>query len=191
MRIPGSKVPTAMTPASLLHASCVVLLLASAPAVAFAQTKSAEPNTAKDEAVVLSVFEVHSEKDVGYQAANTTSGSRLNTALKDTAAAITPLTREFLDDIGASSLSDMMAFATSHEPEFLDGEGFNNISARRADTTNAPFRIRGQTGGVSIDLAETGVPVDLADIERVEIACGPNYILFGTGDTGGIVALAT
>ena len=167
------------------------LLAACASLTARAQTAPAAVPVSNDEAITLSVFEVRSEKDVGYQAANTTSGSRLNTALKDTAAAITPFTKEFLDDIGATSLTDLLTFSTSYEPDFNDGEGFNSIASRRADTTNAPFRVRGQTGGVSIDLAETGVPVDLADIERVEIASGPNSILFGTGATGGIVTLAT
>ena len=41
-----------------------------------------------DSTTVLSPFEVRSEQVVGYQAANTTSGSRLNSALKDTAASI-------------------------------------------------------------------------------------------------------
>lgn len=157
-----------------------------------AQPSAPPPSAAsKDEAITLSVFEVHSEKDIGYQAANTTSGSRLNTPLKDTAAAISPFTKEFIDDIGVTNLGDMMRFVSGYEPEFQDGEGFNSLASRRADTTNAPFRIRGQTGGVSVDLSETGVPIDLADIERVEIASGPNSILFGTAATGGITSLST
>ncbi|MEI8255528.1 MAG: TonB-dependent receptor plug domain-containing protein, partial [Deltaproteobacteria bacterium] len=137
-----------------------------------------------------SPFLVNADQDVGYQAANTTAGSRLNTALKDTAAAITPFTKELLDDIGAITLTDLMAF-TSAEPELDDGVGFNANAARRADAFNSPFRLRGQTGGVAIDLAETGIPVDLADIERVEVASGPNSVLFGNGATGGLVNLAT
>ncbi|MBI2513213.1 MAG: TonB-dependent receptor plug domain-containing protein [Opitutae bacterium] len=166
---------------------CAVALLSSLSA----QTVAPSPTHSDDEPVKLSVFVVQATNDVGYQAANTTSGSRLNTSLKDTAAAITPFTKEFLDDIGARTLGDMLPFANNFEPDFNDGEGFNALSSGRADTTNSPFRVRGQTGGVSMDLAETGVPVDLADIERVELSSGPNSILFGTGATGGLVALTT
>jgi len=41
---------------------------------------------APDDAIVLSPFEVKTGDDSGYQAGNTTSGSRLNTKLKDTSA---------------------------------------------------------------------------------------------------------
>lgn len=141
--------------------------------------------------VELSPFVVNADSDVGYQAANTAAGSRLNTALKDTAAAITPITKEFLEDIGATSLSDLLSVASNAEPEFEDGAGFNAISARRSDAFNSPFRIRGQLGAVAIDLAETGIPVDLSDIERVEVASGPNSVLFGNGATGGLFNMST
>lgn len=146
---------------------------------------------AEEPAIVLSPFVANADQDVGYQAANTTAGSRLNTALKDTAAAITPFTKEFLDDLGATTLGDIMEFAGNYEPDHGDDGGFNALASRRADTTNAPFRLRGQIGGVAIDLAETGIPVDFSEIERIEVASGPNSILFGTGATGGLVNLAT
>ncbi len=144
-------------------------------------TPPASPNPA-GETVTLSIFEVRADKDVGYQAANTASGSRLNTALRDTAASITPLTREFLDDlIGLANF----------EPEFEDGSGFNAPSNRLATNSVNPFRVRGQGGGFSVDLVETGAPIDFSDIERVELSSGPNSILFGAGATGGTVTMST
>ncbi len=50
------------------------------------------PTTAGDKVIELSPFEVRAEDDSGYQAVNTTSGSRLATSLKDTAASISPFT---------------------------------------------------------------------------------------------------
>jgi hypothetical protein len=80
---------------------CSAALVACAlPGGLAAQT--AAPSDARPDSVVqLSPFEVKPE-DVGYQAANTTSGSRLNARLKDTPAAISPFTPEFLADIGAT-----------------------------------------------------------------------------------------
>ena len=57
---------------------------AAAPALARPSQDAGE----EPKAVVLSPFEVTSDKDVGYQAGNTTSGSRLNSRLKDTAASV-------------------------------------------------------------------------------------------------------
>lgn len=165
--------------------------LAANPGIAQTTPAPADSAPSDAEVIVLSPFEVQAGADAGYQAANTISGSRLNTALRDTAATITPLTKEFLEDIAATNLEQMLDYATNHETDYNDNEGFNGIATRQADTTNFPFRIRGQMAGVSIDLAETGVPVDLSQVERVEIASGPNSILFGTGAVGGLVSLST
>jgi outer membrane receptor for ferric coprogen and ferric-rhodotorulic acid len=58
-----------------------------------------------DEKVVLSPFVVRGDKDSGYQAGNSLAGSRLNTELKDTAAAISVFTKEFLNDIGVTDVN--------------------------------------------------------------------------------------
>ena len=142
------------------------------------------------ETVTLSVFQVNAEADVGYQAANTTSGSRLNTSLRDTAASITPLTKEFLDDIGANGLDALFAH-TNMESEMADGAGFNDPAGAQADTTNRQFRLRGQVGGVSVNVGNSGTPVDFSDIDRVEVSSGPNSVLFGQGAVGGLVSLST
>src|SRR4051812_27036942 len=63
------------------------------------------PTVQTDEPLKLSVFEVRPEDDTGYQAMNTTSGSRLATPLKDTAASISPFTPEFLSDIAATNVN--------------------------------------------------------------------------------------
>ncbi len=147
-------------------------------------------NSEGDEVVQLSPFEVSAGEDTGYQAANTASGSRLNTSLRDTAAAIQPLTKEFLSDIGANNIDDILGYA-NFEAEFQDGAGFNSPETRLVDNTNNSFRQRGQAGSFSIDIGQSAAPIDFSDTERVEIASGPNSILFGFGATGGVVSLTT
>ena len=51
--------------------------------------------------------------------------------------------------------------------------------------------MRGSTGGTSLDYVASAVPVDLYNVERVEVASGPNSILFGLGNAGGNVSLTT
>ena len=64
----------------------------AAGAAADAQTVATPP---KDEAVMLTPFQVTSEKDEGYRAANTLSGTRMNSSLFLTPAPISVLTKEF------------------------------------------------------------------------------------------------
>jgi outer membrane receptor protein involved in Fe transport len=144
-----------------------------------------------DEIVELSPFVVQAGDDDGYQAANTTSGSRLNTSLKDTPASISPFTEEFLSDVGATSVEDMLAYTGNSEGEFEDGSGFNDSASRWANTTSGRFRIRGMSGSSSRDFVNSSIPNDTYNIDRAEVASGPNSILFGLGSQGGTVLLSS
>ena len=82
-------------------------------------TTTATPvaNTGTDEATpyVLSPFEVSSTQDTGYRARNTLAGSRINTDLKDVASPITVVTKDFLNDIGASDVNDILTYEVGTE----------------------------------------------------------------------------
>jgi iron complex outermembrane recepter protein len=78
-----------------------------------AGTSTTSPRDGSPSPVELSPFEVRADNDVGYQAANTTSGSRLNSRLKDTPASVSAFTPEFLSDIAATNLEEMLAHATN------------------------------------------------------------------------------
>ena len=163
---------------------------ASAPANAAAVPDATAAPTSSP--VELSPFEVRAEDDSGYQAANTTSGSRLNSRLKDTPAAVSPFTKEFLSDIGATDLESMLAYATNVEREVEDStNGFNNPPGRDSTGNDFRFRVRGVAGSSSVNYAQSAVPVDLYNIERAEMTSGPNSILLGLGAPGGTVALAS
>ena len=62
----------------------------------------------KEDAVVLSPFRVVSD-DKGYQAANTMSGTRLNTKLEDLASSITVITKQQLLDTAAVDINDIFS----------------------------------------------------------------------------------
>lgn len=153
---------------------------------------SAASTSSGNEVITLSVFQVNAGADRGYQAGNTVSGSRLNASLKDTPAAISVFTPEFLSDIGANSVTEMLEYATNVEPDFEDANGgFNNPDASDASHSTPTFRIRGMAAVVTADLIETATVQDNYNIERVELSSGPNSVLFGLGSAGGIVALST
>jgi hypothetical protein len=76
-----------MKPSRLLHLALPALaaLLAAAPRLPAqtAPTASSAPSAADKDIVQLSVFEVNAEADDEYRAANTTTGTRYNTPIKD------------------------------------------------------------------------------------------------------------
>ena len=186
---PGTFV-RALTLGASVFLAATSLVTAQTAAPASSPSRPAA-NGASPPPVELSPFEVRAEDDVGYQAANTTSGSRLNSRLKDTPASVSAFTPEFLSDIAATNLEEMLAHATNVEIDVEDSNaGFNNPQGRGADGNDYSFRMRGSPGGASRDFVESSVPVDLYNVERAEVASGPNSILFGLGQAGGLVSLS-
>jgi len=169
-------------------------LLATAAAT-FAQVApppAAPAAPTSPEIIELSPFVVNASADVGYQAGNTTSGSRLNTSLKDTSAPITVFTPELISDFGLTNLDDVLKYATNSEKDFEDSNaGFNAPSSRTSAAATPPFRNRGQAASFGVDFIESAVPVDLYSIDRIELSSGPNSVLFGLGAAGGTVALTS
>lgn len=142
----------------------------------------------KDEEIfVLAPFEVRTEKDEGYLAQNTASGSRLNSSLKDTPAPISVFTNEFLRDIAATDISALSDYAVNTEriPGFQNGlaAGSNQVEF------DAQFRIRGlpatSNTGRSVNFFKYPIEVDTFNTERIEFARGPNSILFGVASAAG------
>jgi outer membrane receptor protein involved in Fe transport len=172
--------PKNTTPRSL--AALLTGLVAGAPAVA--QTAPAAP--AKDEAITLSPFVVETEKDTGYAATSTLAGSRLNTELKDTPAAISVMTREFLIDIGAVNVTEALGYGLNVERDFSDFTGNGLYS------NDLLIQMRGFVGA-SLGRNYFGWfgAHDSYNVERLDFSRGPNSILFGVGGPGGIVNTTT
>ena len=134
---------------------------------------------------VLSPFEVMSAKDVGYQAGNSMSGSRFNSSLKDTAAAVMVCTPEFLFDFAAASLADLVGYAPNMQIDMLDAAADASTSfLGGSDLRDTRIRVRGLSASTALDFFETGIAVDTYNTERLELSGGPNSILFGFGSPG-------
>ena len=135
---------------------------------------------------MLSPFTVTAEKDQGYLAAGTLAGSRLNTSLYDTPSSISVMTKDFLDDIGATNVADALVYSLNAEPDRTDTTGNGSGSG------DLPLSIRG-FGGASLgrNYFGWGLESDMYNTERLDFSRGPNSILFGTGGPGGIINTAT
>ncbi len=182
---------------------CLCALLGSlgliAPASLSAQAVTPLPPTAASsadaggetgETIVLSPFEVTAGSDKGYAARETLAGTRFKSDLKDVPSQVSIMTREFLDDIGSVSMEDAYRYSanienTAEYASATNGGGDFNTGVLN---TRAANRIRGLTSpGVTHDFFQTNVLQDIYNLERLSISSGPNAILFGNGNPGGIV----
>ena len=141
-------------------------------------------STSDEKAVALSPFLVSSTGDEGYRAANTLAGTRMNTSLFLTPAAISVLTSEFLEDVGATKTEDFFRYAvsTEYDVSYQDANGNGN------QWYDAPAKIRGfGAATVTRDYFPWNLSSDTYNVERVDVNRGPNAVLYGVGAPGGVV----
>lgn len=145
----------------------------------------------RDAVVELAPFEVKTNLDTGYQAADTLSAGRLSTNLLMTPSDTTALTREFLDDIGAFSMGEAASWLTSaiEQPQGAQNSTSSNIDPRDSGNNT---QIRGQATQASTRnyFPSSTTPGEYV-VERVEGESGPNAILYGVGGPGGQVNYIT
>lgn len=159
-----------------------------------AQTPSAAP---KEEAVVLSPFEVATGKDYGYTAANSLAGGRLATDLLKTPAAISVMTREFLDDLGVSDVQGALKWAANsvaagNADVPPDATISNSLNGQPSMSGNGnSVSIRGFSSTIARNYFPWFVNSDGYNTERIDISRGPNAMLFGDGAAGGVVNVST
>lgn len=170
--------------------------VAPAPAAIPVTTTAATPPPATsapaaDEVVEMSPFTVSANNDEGYMARETTSGSRVRTSLRDTSASISVFTQDFLNDVGAQSIEEMLSFATNTEVALDDDSDDGGTLDSRSAGAGTQFRIRGLAATVAVDGAEAVGPVDLYNVDGAEVSSGANSILFGGGGQGGTVTLSS
>jgi outer membrane receptor protein involved in Fe transport len=152
--------------------------------------------------VVLDPFTVTTSRDKGYAATNSISGSRVDTPIKDLPIPITVITSEFINDIGATNLRDALSYTsgimlqTQNDLENSGGTygspygpgGVNNPQGLTSNINQVQLKIRGfVTDNVLRDGFLRGNSTDSLNIDRIEVVAGPNSLLYGTGNFGGVV----
>ena len=155
---------------------------------AFAQTVTTTAPATRpptDEAVVLSPFTVNTSKDEGFVANSSLAGGRMATDLRDTAAAYSVLTRDFIDAVGIVDLKGAVEWTVNStttpdngsNPAFGDELtiNFRGVSANRQQRNFFPYYVN----------------FDSYNLERFDFARGPNSILFGNGSFGGTTNAVT
>ncbi|MCH6255125.1 TonB-dependent receptor plug domain-containing protein [Puniceicoccaceae bacterium K14] len=131
----------------------------------------------------LSPFEVNSEGDIGYRAANSVSMTRTNTALHDLPISVSVVTSSLIEDTGALELEDTANYVSN-----VNLGGQRSTSGVSANL----FTIRGFASGLvlrngNVQNFRFG---DLAFVDRVEIIKGPTS-LYGETSPGGFTNVTT
>lgn len=155
-----------------------------------AQTTPAQ-NPAASPVVTLSPFEVSATQDNGYAGQDTLAGSRLRTNLKDIAAAISPMTAEFIRDIAVTNVESAMEYAIGTRVDTDDARAAGPVGDGYNDGIRS-IRIRGLPGG-GRSLNFFGAPgeLDAYMMDRIELSRGPNSILYGFGSPSGRINVAS
>lgn len=168
---------------------------------------------ADEQVFELSPFEVSTSQDVGYLSTNSTSGTSLNTAIKELPMAIQVINQDFITDIAATDLDEALIYAagvfTSDNQASRSvgatrpvsggdrsissaggGNRFANVVYIRGLSTPYQNRMGFRYGGLVVtpnsDVALGGL-LDAANMERIEVVKGPNSLLYGVGVLTGIV----
>lgn len=175
-------------------------------AVAFAVTprvvraQAAPATTSDDEVVQLSPFDVNSTKDKGYWVANSTSGTMLNTPVQDLPMPIQVLDSQFITDIGATNLKNALQYTSAIQlvdwntlgvgiSSFSNEPGkLNNPEGNTANASQVTVKYRGfETTSVLRDGFARGNSADEVNIDRVELVGGPEALLYGVSNFGGVI----
>lgn len=145
----------------------------------------------------LSPFEVDASQDMGYYASQSLAGGRLSTDIINTGTSIEVVTMDFMDDLGATDISELLQYTTSTE---IGGElgnfvGFDlNVGLGELSTQDAQrnpddnARIRGlEKPDKSRNFFKTDIAFDSYNTERIDINRGTNSFLFGLGSPAGLI----
>ena len=170
------------------------LIFVSLWSVTALRAQTAPPTSspaASGETVELSPFVVASGSENGYQATQTLNGTRLKTDLRDVGSALTVFTEELMNDLGANSIYNLMAFAPNTDPFVMST---SDITGNGNDFINIPTKFVSR-GGASTSVAQdffaNGIPQDRFNSEALTFTRGPNAILFGLGNAAGAFISST
>ncbi len=152
---------------------CLLLFLAlSSPGI----SATAPTNT-----VMLDPFTVSTNTNRGYAATNSLSATRVNTPVSEIPATINIVTREFMSDFGRDTVEQALQGVTGvanrarnegHFQEFFMIRGFNSTLNLRNRVPYSAF-------------------TDASFVEQVEVVKGPQTVLYGLADPGGLVNIIT
>jgi len=165
----------------------------TAPAPSTAPSGSAPaplvtPEPADRDTIVLSPFQVSTEKDYGYLKTNAATATRIGTEIQRVPLNISVISSEFIQDTQLSDIQDVLRYQSSSAGDTRMGvlqpaTGFTpsgNMSLR-----GFPINSRLRNGLLRYN------NYTLDNVDRVEIIKGPAAVFFGQAFPGGVINYVT
>jgi outer membrane receptor protein involved in Fe transport len=155
---------------------------------------AAQGGNAKEEAILLTAFEVSADASDTYEATNTNSVTGTNTPLSKTPLDAKVFNRQLMDELNVVDMTEMLTKFGGLGPAVINaGEDVRGmLEGDRQDPKSMTMR------GLQINnprrdgfLRSDTTLLDSFDIERVEAIGGSNSLLFGSGDAGGVITSAS
>lgn len=130
-----------------------------------------------------------SEDEYSYYKTKSTSATKTDTPLKETAQSVQIINREVIDDVSAVTLKDTLSYVSGISQQNNFGGMWDNFSMRG-------FSGHENTG---MSLLKNGfsdnrgynAPRDTANIESIEFLKGPSAALYGNSEPGGTININT
>lgn len=152
------------------------VLAAGAAGAAFAQSSTAPAKP--DAPITLRPFEVTAEASKGYRVSSASTATRTNTALIDIPQSVDIVTKEFWNDIGATSFDQSFKYLANVFVRNRHAGNGDNISLRGFETP----------GSISVDGVRMGNNKrDLVGYERLEVVKGPPSAVQGRAGGSGLL----
>jgi outer membrane receptor protein involved in Fe transport len=136
---------------------------------------------------ILDSFIVDGSEQQGYVATTSMSGTRLNQMVKDIPIPIDIITEDFIRDTGALTLSEALQYTAGLETDITSQQVGENPSR-----TGTSFRLRGFVSQAALrnGFRREGTS-DTINVSQVDVVRGPNALLYGIGNFGGVVNYVT
>ncbi|WP_454830948.1 TonB-dependent siderophore receptor [Pseudoxanthomonas wuyuanensis] len=166
-----------------LFACLSVALPISALAQSMAQART---NEAISE---LDALHVVGRRDSGAYYADEASGAKSQLALRELPQSVRVLSRQAIDDLGATRLDDTLDYVGGVSRQNNFGGLWDNVAIRGLpgnENTGSAMLLNGFSSNRGFN-----APRDMANIERVEFLKGPAAALYGSSEPGGTINLVT
>lgn len=158
--------------------AALAALFASLPA--FAQSTEQQLPEVK----VRAAAETATSPVQGYSAQRSATATKTDTPILETPQAITVVSREQMEDLGATSLTEALNYAAGVRSDAYGVDSrSDNITVRGGYPVEYRDGIRRQLTGFYTSTTR----VEPYGLERIEVLRGPSAMLYGMGSTAGVV----
>lgn len=166
-----------------------VLPSAALAATLFASYAHAQQAPASTTAGDLPAVEVVGRTESGTYQSNEADGAKTNLPLRELPQSVRIMTRQAMDDLGATRLDDLLDYVGGVSRQNNFGGLWDNVAIRGLpgnENTGMATLLNGFSANRGFN-----APRDLAGVERVEFLKGPAAALYGNSEPGGTLNIVT